>query len=842
MFTPSNPLGLDYGGLNFAETTKRDEQAQQNQREYLNLKRAVAQHTLTTELNESLRRIIDVPDCDTIFNDGSNSSDTASPASDAFGPVKIIRSMQKAKNVEKWRNELAHRQDAIAHRIEEEIEIEEANRQPEPPNEFLEFELMAKDLRGIDEKLKISSDGRELVNPGPKCRPTRCYPQRLHEFECQQQKMGKRTRTVNEQLQVIAEHYANDSPMRERWEKIIAEDTFGSDGPMSSSRCSAGDYRDRKQFGLNVGSCANRFMLEGFRNPIRTDLDPERPGKQQPVESDCMTRGKWMAELAPKRLKQLRRSRSIDRIDAMLLAESRPTEANQEEPRSPLQKVEKVRFSSHMVESRRKSIASYFNGNIDQLDECNQLSEQIEMDQQFPKIRNYEEDEFFPQNLCDAKIEFTQKFKIRHHHRHKNPTQHKRTSILYQPRSARESSPYDMEWNASNVQRVSTEHDGSADGIDRETFRSMLIQRQQSVEACTSSKTDSVCSHYTDGDDDSGSAIDFDDGMERVPLRHFTKSYDPYEVLKRAGVTATRLLDRNESEEAYYKMPYPGQLRDMRKLMSVKVGRPVRRERKSAESAADDECVFDRINRYIHFPRRLDLHKIIYILRERSRLKFVQSIYEYNKEKVRQLRHELAADEMAFEKKIEGIDARDVQLSQQISDAKDRTDYLTKKLMATRDDRQQIESTILACERQMRERTVYHKTIYLLMDKKWRMKHDWLHMTADGMLESVEESIGNRYKRHMRSDTIDDALDVRKFYEERLANKSMAAESAPMNANDFLKALDNALDRQIVETTSAIRELCDRLVANVGSECLNEIIDNSLVDQQIPIEENVAEE
>lgn len=816
----TNPLGLDYSGLNFAETLQRDEQGRQNTREYLNLKRTVAKYTLHTFLSEKLRndnrsQKFGVP---VFFDVAKDDSDDSSIVEEAPGPVRIVRTMQKASNAAKWNEESTRRENVIKKVIRQEIEAENTVPKVETSDEFIELDLMLDDLKNINDSLIILSDevGQPTVRPN-RCRRNRTYPQNLTEFECSRKATAAYRQAFNEKIKIATEHYAdgdNEAPILKIMKKTILEEN-ASVASASSSNCVVGEF-DRDDFGLNVGlkSGDRRYQLEGFRNPIRTNLEPNAFDDEQTINTRCITRGEWLKEILPQRTRKIQKSRSIDRIDAAINYDNSVNENNQKKfVGGTMKKTETVESRSVLVKPRRKQIAPYFGT------EREKVSEPVgstDSGIQLPKVRSLDEDGFIMNNLCEPKCEFTKKFKVRRHRIHKDPTKHKEAMVFYQPKvSTKIENPMDANATDSNIES-SDDAESDSLGVEKEAYVSTLIRRQNSIEACNSSESSSVCSNYGEN---SGSDIYF--GDVPMPLRHLTKSYDPYEEANRAGVEATRLQDRKESEEAYYKVPYPGQLQDMRKLMSQKIGTKLRPTPSNRGRAAE----YDIMNKYIFYPKKINVHQMIEYLRELSRIQFAASVYESNEQILPLLRRQLAEQEMAFDQKFREFGNLDSALSTRLVEAKRKSNTLEKKLNACQRECDRLKSRILEDEKCMREKMAYQKLIYLLMDKQWRLKYDWLHKKKNGSLECVAESIRKRYKSRMRATPTNDAFDVKDFYEKRL---SLYARAKPRNAlmdtQSFLRAMDGLTVKPIICTLNSICRFRRLITVNTCAGCLNDVI------------------
>lgn len=813
----TNPLGLDYSGLNFAETLQRDEQGRQNTREYLNLKRTIAKYTLHTDLSETMRnddrsQKLGVP---IFFDVAKDDWDDSRVVEEALGPVRIVRTMQKPSNAAKWNEESTRRENAITKVVRREIDAEVTVPKVETSDEFIEFDLMLNDLKKINDSLIILPDevDQPTVRPN-RCQRNRTYPQNLSEFECNRKAMAVNSQAFNEKIKIATEHYAdddNEAPIMKVMVKTILEENESIASPSSS--CCLVEAFDRDDFGFDVGvgSDGRRYQLEGFRNPIRTDFEPKTFDDEQTINARCITRGEWLKKILPQRIRKIQKSRSIERIDGAINHDNSINEkkfAGETMKRTEAEGSRSVRHKPH-----RKQIASYFGGNGGTVSEP---LDSTESEVKLAKVRSFAQDEFFMNNLCELKCEFTEKFKIRRHRIHKDSTQHKEAMVFYQPtRSTKMTNQLDE--NVTDTQNeCSNEAEAVSFGVEKEAYISTLIRRQNSIEACDSSESSSVCSNYSQN---SGSDIYFDDVS--MPLRHLTKSYDPYEVTNRAGVEATRLQDRKESEEAYYKVPYPGQLQDMRKLMSQKIGTKLRPTPSNRGHAAE----YDIMNKYIFYPKKINVHQMIEYLRELSRIQFAASVYESNEKLLPLLRHQLAEQEMALEQNVRKFATLESDLSIRLAEAKRKSDTLEKKLNAWQRECDRLKSRILEDEQCMRERTAYQKLIYLLMDKQWRLKYDWLHKKKNGSLECVTESIRKRYKSRMRATPTNDAFDVKDFYEKRLSMYTRAKNrNASMDAKSVLRAMNGLTVKPIICTLNSICRLRRLITVNTCAGCLNDVI------------------
>lgn len=821
-----NPLGLDYAGLNFVETLQRDAQANQNKREYLNLKRVIAKHTLHTTLSEKLRvdnrrNKFAVP---AFYDVARDDLDESSAVADEHGAVRVVRTMQKPSNANKWNEESTRREDAITKLICQEIEAEQTVPKNDSTNEFSEFDFMCDDLNNINDSLSLMPSGvKQPPAPQNRTRPDRIYPQNLTEFERNRKRLSKKSRAFNQKIKIAADHFGDtvDDAVLRMIEKTILEENDSMVTPASSC-CAVGEI-DRDDFGLDVGldSDDHRFRLEGFRNPIRTNLQPKSFEDEQNMKSGCITRNEWLAEILPQRIRKIQRSRSIDRIDASINHDSKLKENNQKKSvGDTMFAFENENGRATIGKPRRKEITSYFGGDgYIESAQCDRIDVEI----QLPRVRSFAEDGLLTNNLNEPKNEITKKFKIRRHRLHRDATEHKEAKVIYQSKTWTENTERIDGLGAMDAaENVSLDEEScdSADDVGREAHVTELIGRQNSINACDSSEPSSMCSNYSQC---SGSEIYFDDVA--IPLRHLTKSYDPYEVANRAAVKAIRLQDRKESEEAYYKVPYPGQLQDMRKLMGQKVGKKVRPTRTPSKRGNATES--DIMNKYIYFPKKTNVTKLVDVLREMSRLNFMASVYDDNEKKLPQLRQALAEAEVALAKKIRDCGVRDSQLLNQLAEAKRQSNLLEKKLNAFQRECGRVKLRILEDEQCMRARTAYQKLNYLLMDKQWRQKYDWLHTKANGSLESVEKSIRNRYKSHMRTKPTNDAFDVKSFYEKRYPLSSREKNRKTLkDAKSFLQAMHVLEVSPIVWTLNSICQLHRRIALNTCTECLNDVITN----------------
>lgn len=801
----SNPLGLDYSGLNYAETLQRDEQENQNKREYLNLKRASAKYTLYATLRKKLvsddrYEKFSVPAYFDVAKD-----DVVEPKKPdgPYGPVRIVRTMKKTENAKNWNEESIRRTKTITNVIRQEMEVQEAVEEKKTVDEFVEFRLMFDDLRNINESLDISPEKVPFVSPKP-CRRNQTYPQNLTELENCKRKMAVKRHAFNDKLGIVSEHLAdgkNNFMLLKIMEETILEENVPVVSPSSSS-CAVDSFY-RYDFGLKTGLSDKRYQLEGFRNPIRTNLEPRSLEDEEVMLSKCITRNEWLAEMLPQRVRKIRRSRSIDRIDLVINHDNLAKENNQK--KSFGEKIQKAADGERLPTIRkphREEIASYFGVNEktdpDPFDDA-------EAGNQLPTVRSRGEYEFLTNNLFESKNEITEKFKIRRHHIHRDHTKHKEAIILYEPkRTITISEPIDPIASAMKANSECSD-DGGCDSscCNKESYVEELTRRQDSIDACDSSGSSSICSNHTQ---DSGSEIYFDDIP--MPLRLLTKSYDPYEESNRPGFKATRLQDRKESEKAYYRPPYIGQLQDMKKLMSQRIPKKVRLSRTALKS----DNVPDIMLTYIYFPRRTNILKIIDHLREMSRLQFVATVYDSNANKLLHLRHELIERAMALKEKLLGV--RDTTLLNRLNTAKQKTNDLEIKLDTLRAHCEAVKLSIVAQEINMRDRTVYKKLNYLIMSRQWRLMNDCLHTKANGSLECVNESIQNRYKTHMRTNLTEDAFDIKEFYEKRYPLSSTEANKGTfVDAKDFLQAMNRLTMEPIIFALYSICQLNEEIAA-----------------------------
>lgn len=795
-----NPLGLDYPGLNFAETLQRDEQVNQNRREYLNLKRTVDKYTLHTTHNEQLRREnrrnkFAVP---AYFDVAKDDEIDAVSEDEAYGPVRIVRTMQMPSNAIKWTEESLRRENASTKLVRQAIATEEETLQKsEVKNEFIEYDIMLNDLSGINDSLGIIADEVDRPSePQNRDRRKRIYPQNFGEFECMRKEMTANSKTINEKFKIAAKYCANGKTSTL---KIVEETILEESDPVviaSLDSCAA-DTFDRDDFGLCVGleKDSRIYRLEGFRNPIRTNLQPKSFDDDQNVVSTCKTRDEWFAEILPQRIRKIQRSRSIERVDQAISQQNSVAEKNF--AHETTQPAEEIEYRLVIDKPRRKQIVSYFNENI-QTDPPSFTPN--EADSELPELRSFAEDGFFTTNLSRPKDDITKTFKIRRHRHHKDHTKHKEAMVFYQPKKSTGIREPD-EPSTADIKTKSPPDKG----FEKEKLVSELIQRQNSIDACESSEFSSVGSNYSQ---QSGSEIYFDN--VRMPLRHLTKSYEPYEEANRVGVKAIRLHDRKESEEAYFKVPYPGQLQDMKKLANKKVGKKVRPPR--TPSKRDTAHESDIMDKFIYFPKKRNVRKLIDNLREMARSQFTAAIYECNQRKLPQMTDEWDEQEMEFELTNRHSGDRDSQLMNRLPEAK----TLENQRMAFERECECVKLRTVEDEKCMRE-------------SLRRLKCDWLNRDAYGSLTSVEEWFRKRYDSHMRPDLTEYTFDFEDFDAEEYSRPSREEyQKILTDAERFLRRMEGLNEKQIMWKLLAMCRSHESIAPTICSEFLGDVIANVL--------------
>lgn len=908
-----NPLGIDYSGLNFAETLQRDEQAIQNRREYLNLRRAIDKWTLHTALNKKLRSddLRDKFEVPEYFNVATDEPDKWRSLAADHGPVHIVRTVNKPANLSKWKEESKQREEAITNLVREKIEAEKKERENAPKDDFYELEIVLNDVQNLNDAIPMMrGDAVDPVVPEAPSWPKRNDPLCLTAFERNQNETALNKFVIAEKTKILAEHCEREKCERTKKkvvEKSIFEENGSYDTGVTANCGHVFTECDPYGFELNVGleeGESRRYKVEGFRNPIRPNTHPKPDDDEIDAVRTCITRSEWFAEILPKRIRKVQRSRSLDRVDAAISGVA-VTKASTREHRAT-QEAGDGHGRSAFSKPQRKDIAEYFG--VDKSTVQTEAGAE-ETEAERPALKSLAADGYLDNNLIEPRNEITTVFKTRRHHIHRDHTKHKEAAVLYAPNRGTakgkpatakvpgekvdrdlsweraavlympkrtsatvegtdaeggcpssvtgsvgsvnrqvsweeaavlyfpadmdmtSGKPYRVVWHPTKMPPVDDAHNermrllaGSAD-IDRNVVISEIERMRASIAECASSESSEVCSNFTGG---SGSEIYFD-SQDPMPLRHLTKAYDPYEVLNRAGAKVYRLGDRKESEDAFYRVPYPGQLPDMRKLMSKKVGTKIRPTRKPR--SRDTMSTFDRMNQFIYFPKTPLVDKKLDYLHELARVQFSYAIYDLNEREIRQLIQDLTDWNTLIEQTRQESLARDAELVNELFETKQKRNVLETKRIALRTELERIKLKITDNEQYMRQRMAYRKVIYLMMDREWRVKYDCLHTKEDGSLESFKESIGNRYKTHMRAVITNDAHGVMDFYENSYFPSMASRETADqgVSAEILEKAMNLLSMKPIILRSYFIWQLYERVTAAFcSSSCMNNVIENVL--------------
>lgn len=102
-------------------------------------------------------------------------------------------------------------------------------------------------------------------------------------------------------------------------------------------------------------------------------------------------------------------------------------------------------------------------------------------------------------------------------------------------------------------------------------------------------------------------------------------------------------------------------------------------------------------------------------------------------------------------------------------------DELTAELTTLQNELIQLKTAIIRTEGKVREAAILQNVSYLLKEPHWRDKNDWIHKKPDGSLETIKESIENRWTTNLRKRDNDSVWAIKDFFERNVFNNKRPA-------------------------------------------------------------------
>lgn len=491
---------------------------------------------------------------------------------------------------------------------------------------------------------------------------------------------------------------------------------------------------------------------------------------------------------------------------------------------------------------------------------CGKTKPQDDTTEKVPLLRRPENDLVVPPNVSVIpKNDANKVFKVRRHHHHHDPVQHQRILVEYDPIrpqdllsiaepmnsdtcvdldhyldgcSLNRNSSQNFEVSVSDeLKPETTSNKEQKSYVDKEQFLNELKTEVSSIKSCVSSLSSSVCTNFTY---DSGSLLLVDD--KAIPLHYIRKSSVPFENINRCRVEANIFEDSEKKQAPFYRVPFSGQLQEMRRLVnpSDTFHTMATRSRCGLRKRLEIDLLTENVERIM--PKHKETQRVDEFERIR-RKSFKLKTFRMDYRKFIRQKYTKKLTHLIFEKSID--DSHAIQNIEQCSRLSEsylfnltekayqnymksfkelahclgNTTKLKDKLKAIKVQYTKVEEKILNTEKLFKENLICQKLHYLLKDDEWRESNDWLHRKEDNSLESIQVAIANKYKKFVRIEAAnnDSALDVKAFNENNYLNCPIR--SAPIyvfeNKKDFLHAINDLaksiLDSELISKNQKLR-------------------------------------
>lgn len=332
-----NPLNLDYQGVDYKNTYRKDEQGHQNNREYYIKKRQINKQLLKVnmkneidecdrnkkyglpkyfDIRQSIRFDENIKNEEHIWKDNNYKAKNVKkdlilqrplPEAIPFVPPalilgKIIRTHDKKANVEQMNTELERRKAKITELVK---------RQRSKKNAIRQKSII--DKKKTQENLVIDIGKNDFVNTNTNAPneiiqyQTKIYPHTRREINFMQRLMNRKKRELKNRKLYKLKFYQNLGIFNRNYENNINNNNISignvDDEYLNASQLSEQSSDD--DCNLEIGKLTkNQFQLRGFQYR----LDAEARGKINKIHTSknnrsprtCLTRTEWLQQILPK--------------------------------------------------------------------------------------------------------------------------------------------------------------------------------------------------------------------------------------------------------------------------------------------------------------------------------------------------------------------------------------------------------------------------------------------------------------------------------------------------------------------------------------------------------------
>lgn len=321
--------------------------------------------------------------------------------------------------------------------------------------------------------------------------------------------------------------------------------------------------------------------------------------------------------------------------------------------------------------------------------------------------------------------------------------------------------------------------------IDTDQYLERLKTEIKSIDSCISSESSGDYTRYTD---DTGSLLIIEEN-KRIPFGYLTKPYVPFEETNRSRIKAKPLINHNEYYYPYYTVPFSGQAQIMREISqpkdrfytnAVRARHDIRERIKvrassiqfqAAPAQKNEEKIV--LSKQYRFKPKTTIHEVRAALRKKFESQYIEEFIiekTITQEKELIYAQEVTAFRDVCEPQFTALQERHyrqyMRKMQSLKPVYEKSSALEKTLKSRRYEFIKLDMKIMSVENCWRDRVYLQNFHYLLKDRNWRERHDWIHCRPDGCMETYRESINNRFVVNVRQRNKDTSWAVKEFYEQ----------------------------------------------------------------------------
>lgn len=321
-----NPFNLDFQGFDWKETYNRDEQIEQNKREYFkqknnySKKEFMKQKTYET-IDDNRQKSFGLPDFFKIQGEPLENHETISnvdlnvpvferpePEAIPFIPeskvqAQLIRTTDKPKNLKIINEQFRIRQKQVENRFQKKTKKEQIlmTKNLEKDQNNRDNYVLNLGLEQVSDSNDKNKELQDKVENLPSIYKGKTYPHTMNELKYYKRVMNRKNREIKNYAALKTDFYRKIGKDKIFKEKDIQadENSNNADPPMNEQSTDDED-------GLSVGpKISNQYQLRGFKSKLNREprglIGAKAKLKEDHVQQTCATRGEWLETVAPKK-------------------------------------------------------------------------------------------------------------------------------------------------------------------------------------------------------------------------------------------------------------------------------------------------------------------------------------------------------------------------------------------------------------------------------------------------------------------------------------------------------------------------------------------------------------